>query len=131
MAIMFGLERFHQYTCSTKVTVQNDHKPLASILRKPLSETPKRLQALMMRLYRYDFDLCYLESNKLVIAGTLSRAYLDIPESEVRVINVEDEDVPDKILGEVKDATATDKSMQKFLTTIKQGWPKEKDNAPS
>lgn len=54
LAVVFGLERFDQYTYGTKVTVQNDHKPLASILRKPLSQAPKRLQALMIRVHHYD-----------------------------------------------------------------------------
>ena len=37
LAVLYGLERFDQYACGRVVTVQNDHKPLAAILRKPLS----------------------------------------------------------------------------------------------
>ena len=43
LAVTFGLERFHQYTYGVDVTVENDHKPLESILRKPLSQAPPRL----------------------------------------------------------------------------------------
>ena len=46
LAVVFGLERFDQYTYGRKVIVQNDHKLLTSILKKPLSQTPKILQAL-------------------------------------------------------------------------------------
>ena len=37
LAVLYGLERFDQYAYGRAVTVQNDHKPLAAILRKPLS----------------------------------------------------------------------------------------------
>ena len=35
-AILFGCKRFHQYLYGRKVTVQSDHKPLESIMKKPL-----------------------------------------------------------------------------------------------
>ena len=35
LSMLYGLERFDQYTYGRKVIVQNDHKPLASILSKP------------------------------------------------------------------------------------------------
>lgn len=57
------------------------------------------LQALMMRLYRYDVEFRYLEGNKLVIADTLSRAFLSVPEYDLRVMKVEVfKGIPDKLL---------------------------------
>ena len=44
LAVLYDLERFDQYAYGRAVTVQNDHKPLAAILRKLLSMAPKRLQ---------------------------------------------------------------------------------------
>jgi hypothetical protein len=41
LSMLYGLERFDQYTYGRKVIVQNDHKPLAAILSKPLSRAPK------------------------------------------------------------------------------------------
>ena len=43
LSILFALERFDQITFGRKIIVQNDHKPLGSILRKPLSQASKRL----------------------------------------------------------------------------------------
>ena len=37
LAIVFGLEKFDQYTYGRKVIIHNDHKPLEQILSKPLS----------------------------------------------------------------------------------------------
>jgi len=73
LAVTFGLERFDQYTYGRKVTVINDHKLLEQILRKPLSQAPLRLQKLMMRSHRYDFDFRWTHGTSLKIADFLSR----------------------------------------------------------
>jgi hypothetical protein len=41
LSVIFGLERFHQYTYGRTVQVRSDHKPLESILKKALHATPK------------------------------------------------------------------------------------------
>lgn len=38
LAILFGLERFHQYTYGKHVIVESDHKPLEAIVKKAISE---------------------------------------------------------------------------------------------
>ena len=87
LAVVFGLEHFDQYTCGRKVVIENDHKPLAAILKKPLSQAPKSPQALILWLHRYDdVDFHYVEGSKLFITDTLSRAFLDVPDTHVRVI---------------------------------------------
>lgn len=40
LAIVYALERFHQYTFGRNVLVHSDHTPLESILRKPLASAP-------------------------------------------------------------------------------------------
>ena len=44
LAIMFALVKFNQYTFGRHVRVSSDHKPLESILSKPLAVAPRRLQ---------------------------------------------------------------------------------------
>uniref|UniRef100_A0A8C6TVI3 Reverse transcriptase/retrotransposon-derived protein RNase H-like domain-containing protein n=1 Tax=Neogobius melanostomus TaxID=47308 RepID=A0A8C6TVI3_9GOBI len=39
-AILFGCRRFHQYVYGRHIIVESDHKPLESILRKPLTAAP-------------------------------------------------------------------------------------------
>ena len=70
-------ERFDQYAYGRTVTVQNDHKPLAAIIRKPLSMAPKRLEDIMMRYYRYDVNFVFVKCSSLHLADTLSGAHLD------------------------------------------------------
>jgi hypothetical protein len=113
LAVVFELERFDQYTYGTKVTVQNDHKPLASIMRKPLSQAPKRLQALMMRVHRYDMDFHFLKGSELIIADTLSRAYIDSPDLRPRIMKINFfPNISDVRLQEVREATSRDVSLK-------------------
>ncbi|KAL6471870.1 hypothetical protein MHYP_G00205200 [Metynnis hypsauchen] len=76
LAILFGMEKFHQYTYGRKVEVQSDHKPLETIMRKPLFNAPKRLQRMLLRLQKYDISVTYVPGRLMHVRDTLSRAYL-------------------------------------------------------
>ena len=111
LSLVFGLERFDQYTFGRPVTVHNDHKPLANILKKPLSQASRRIQALMMRLYRYDVKFEYTQGSRLYIADTLSRAYLPNPGCDICVLSLNSlADIPDRLRKEVKSETEKDES---------------------
>lgn len=72
LAIVFGRERFHQYTCGRKLTFQSDHKPLKNIHRKPLHSAPKRLQRMLLRLQKYDLSVNYVPGRDMLLADTQS-----------------------------------------------------------
>lgn len=75
LAIVFGVERFHQYTYGRQVVVDSDHKPLETIFRKPLASAPGRLQKMFLRLQRYDIDIQYKKGSEMYLADTLSRNF--------------------------------------------------------
>ena len=52
LVVLFGMERFHQYTYGREVTVECDHLPIESIVKKPLSNCPLRLQRMLLRLQK-------------------------------------------------------------------------------
>lgn len=56
---------------------ETDHKPLIAIIKKNLSEMSPRIQRLMMKLQRYDFELIYTPGKYIVLADALSRATSD------------------------------------------------------
>ena len=133
LAIVYGLERFDQYTYGRTVTVCSDHKPLDMILRKPLSQAPKRLQALIMRLNRYDITFQYVPGTALHLADTLSRAYPEATDRQEspRIMNVDAfEMIADKRLETIKRASNQDDEVQSLLHTILNGWPECKDETP-
>ena len=53
LAVVWRLERFHQYTFVKHIVVQSDLKPLESLMCKPLSKAPRILQGIM-HLMKYD-----------------------------------------------------------------------------
>ena len=48
------------------------HKPLETILRKPVATAPLRLQAMMLKVSGYDLKEEYPPGKKEVLADTLS-----------------------------------------------------------
>ena len=138
MAVLYGLERFDQYAYGRAVTVQNDHKPLAAILRKPLSMAPKRLQDILMRYNRYDVNFVFVKGTSLHIADTLSRAHLDSVEDNqddrARIMNIyiyAFAEIPDRRLDEIRGATLRDTSLQTVIKLVLDGLPQDKHNIPS
>ena len=69
LAIIYALEKFNQFTYRRHVTIYSDHKPLEVILKKPLAHAPRRLQAMIMRLQKYDFDVHYKRVKNMHIAS--------------------------------------------------------------
>ena len=80
MAVTFACNRFHDYIYGKQVKVETDHKPLVTIMKKPLHAAPARLQKLMMELQRYEVNVVYKKGKELYVADTLSRAYLTEPQ---------------------------------------------------
>ena len=72
LAAVFGVERFHTYVYGWSFTIKSDHKPLESISRKNLEDTPAWLQYMILCLQGYDFTICYCPGKEMVIPDTLS-----------------------------------------------------------
>ena len=60
LAVLFSLKKFHQYTFGNRTTVFSDHKPLQSILKKPLDQAPRRLQGMILATQLYNFEVQYI-----------------------------------------------------------------------
>ena len=71
LAIVFASERFNAYLYGRdKVTVETDHKPLESIVLKPLNSAPQRLQRMLFRLQKYNLVLKYKKGRDMFLADT-------------------------------------------------------------
>lgn len=75
-SLVFGPERNHQYVYGLKVILWTDHKLLVSISLKPLSSALRRLQWLLWRLLQYNTEIHYKPGTEMLLADTLSSAYL-------------------------------------------------------
>ena len=131
LAITFGLEKFHHYTYGRPVLVVTDHKPLVSILNKPLTKAPRRLQSMILKTQEYDFQIIYKSGKDIPLADALSRAPLSEKCEEVfSVNNLCDTSLKPHRLNEIRQATQEDQILQLLKETIMKGWPTHKAQLP-
>ena len=140
LAVMFAAEHFHHYIYGREVEVENDHKPLETIIRKPLQNASPRIQLMLLRLLRYKLNLKYVPGTKVCIADMLSRAH---PALEPLSEDSQDEEMELRIHGLasslpisgekmnlLKQATASDETLQMVQALIAKGWPGYKSDTP-
>ena len=135
LSVIYGLEKFDQYTYGREVTVTNDHKPLAQILKKPLGQAPMRLQRLLMRAGRYSFNFQWVQGSSLSIADFLSRDCItatvdENDESAMAECHQISTNVPDVMMERVREHTKKDPTLQSLITVILDGWPSNKNELP-
>ena len=114
------------------MTVYSDHKPLASIVKKPLDRAPKLLKGMLMRALAYDIEVRYLNGKEMYLADTLSRAHLprrtsDCGQEEFETINTLSYLImPEEKIHEIRQHTSGDTSLQQLKRIIQEGWPADK-----
>ena len=128
LAIVFGCTRFHQYINGRPITVHSDHRPLSSIMKKPLSAAPPRLQRMMLQLQKYDLYVKHISGKDIPISDLLSRQPLsDMQEADGLDLQVhfflQSLFITDKRLESLRHATSGDSQMRTLKQTILQGWP--------
>ncbi|KAJ8038316.1 hypothetical protein HOLleu_15704 [Holothuria leucospilota] len=135
LAIVWGCKRFPDYVAFRKVLVESDHRPLESVMKKPLYEAPLCLQSLLMQLQHYDVDVRYRKGEELYIADTHSRAYLpnfEMPIEGPLEVSVVKELTPisSEKFEEFKRETAKDPNLAVVCKVIQKGWPEQIKECP-
>ena len=129
LSVIFAMEKFDQYVYGRHVVIQNDHKPLQTIAKKPLLMTRKHLQKMLVQLHRYTFELTYRPGSKVEITDALSRATCTVStsefEQEIETVCSVDSKVTDPVIQEVAGETGDDKTLQVLKHYILNGWPNE------
>ena len=127
---MFGLEKFHSYIYGLPTfPVETDHRPLVSIIKKNLNEMSPRIQRMMMKMQRYDFELIYTPGKHLILADALSRAptknSVSTTEDDVQAhVNMVSGTLPvsDTKTMQIAEETAKDTELQHVITNMQNGW---------
>ena len=132
LAIVNGLTKFHHFTFGRFVKVLTDHKPLVSIFKKPLFRAPKRLQAMLLRLQEYNFEVEYRPGKSIPLSDALSRAPTSKPirQEIIFVNNLSFTPAKEPRLQEIRDKTNLDESLQMLKKVIMEGWPCDKALLP-
>ena len=131
LAIVFITQKFREYILGKTIVVQTDHKPLETILRKPIAVTPLRLQEMMLKVSDYDLKVGYLLGKKQVLADTLRRASLkelQADEDEIQVNMLERISISEPKYTELQQKTAND--FHELYAMIQIGWPETKRQVP-
>ena len=146
LSIVVACQKFEQYIIHHhNVTVETDHQPLVSIFRKPLYDTPKRLQRMLLRLQKYNFAVKYISGKNNCVADWLSRDMPLKPKSSSKwpsseyIFRVEAENVdPEKLsivknhtLARIKEAAESDAEFKSLQEITKKGWPSDKGKCPT
>lgn len=135
LAITYAVERFNDYTFGRKTTVYTDHKPLMSIVKKPLHVVPCRLQRIPIRLQKYDLDIVYQPGTQMYIADALSRAHLSDADGEQDDLDtvhaVQQLAVSGERLQQLRHSTEEDEVCKSLQRTIIEGWPEDKRCLPT
>ena len=71
-AVIFGAEQFRTFVYGRPFTIESDHKPLESIPKKRLADTPAWLQHMLLCLKGYDYILHYCPGKEIALPDTLS-----------------------------------------------------------
>jgi hypothetical protein len=137
LAIVFGCEKFHHIVYGRDFTVETDHKPLETILSKPLQSMPMRLQRMRLRLQWYNITVKYKPGKQIPVADTLSRYgtrekgddNLDIDKHVEGIIK--HMPVSDERMSQVKEETKTDGELQNLRKFIEKGWPETRKSVPT
>ena len=136
LAIVFGCKRFHDYVYGKPVLVETDHKPLVSIFQKNLCLLTPRVQKMVLHLQRYDLNVTYKPGKELLIADTLSRAYLNEHDDSLYDVSLDVNVISSLPMSQAKldqfqTATRESASLTALRDTVLHGWPESKNDCPT
>lgn len=83
LACVFGAERFHTYIYGSQFKIESDHRPLDMISKKNLTAAPARLQRMLLRLQKYDYEIVYRPGKEMTLPDSLSRLPKDSTDEEI------------------------------------------------
>lgn len=139
LASLYACERFHQYVYGQTFEVETDHKPLVSIMNKPLNDCPVWIQRMLIRLQKYDVHMIHTQGKYMYTADTSSRA-VDKEECADREKSVEIQAYVDMVVmslpvtedrtEQIQRETIADETMKELKSTILKGWPGNKKDCP-
>ena len=130
LAVVFGAEQFCTYIYGRSFTIESDHKPLESISRKNLADTPAQLQCMMLCLQGYDLTIHYCPGKEMVIPDTLSR-FSPQPGPDLPLdIAIHHAHITPDCKEAFQQAFINDPEMRALANLIVAGWPKDIKEVP-
>ena len=130
LAVVFGAERFHTYVYGSKFVVESDHKPLEAIKLKNLSQTPPRLQRMLLRIQQYDMTIRYRPGKELLLADAMSRLNPKPGETLKLEKTIHSVRWSDSKIEELQKYTDEDPELRPLKEVVTEGWPETSKSLP-
>ena len=136
LAIVFATDKFHHYIYGFHTVIQSDHKPLESIMKKPLNQISPHLQGTLLKLQKYELTVKYTRGKDMHVADTLSRVFMNVcdessEETELAVHTLTNNlPISERRKTEFKIATKSDQVLQHVHKLTMNGWPEKINNVP-
>ena len=83
LGMLFGAIKFHQYVFGKSFILEIDHRPLVNIFQGYLNEAPARIQYIMLKLQKYDFQIVWVSRKFIMLADSLSKKVTDHTDNEI------------------------------------------------
>ena len=130
LAAVFGVERFHTYVYGRSFMIESDHKPLESISKKNLADTPAWLQCMMLHPQGYNFTIHYHPGKEMVIPDTLSR-FSPRPGPDLPLdITIHHARITPDCKEAFQQGFVNDPEMRALADLIITGWPEDIKEVP-
>lgn len=128
LAVIWAIERFHQFVYGRKFTLRTDHKCLSYVLNGAAEETkaPARMVRWAYRLLPYTFNVHYLSGRINVVADALSRRPMEDDsmtedDNTLNVMSILRETEAIRV-SELVEATVQDHTLQKLKSFMQNEW---------
>ncbi len=133
LALVYACHKFHDFIYGHPVTVETDHQPLITILKKPLHSASARLQRMMLKLQCYNLNVIYKRGKELYLADALSRTHLpstdwDESSEDYDVMTVEV--LSSRRIEELRQETQADHLCRCSSEVVAVGWPDSSKKLP-
>ena len=134
LAVVYGLERFHEFVFGREIRIETDHRPLVSIVKKNLANVSPRLARMLLRTQPYNYTLEYVTGKCVPLADALSRVDpvrgavvtgLDITVHEMNL------SATPARFDQFREATACDPELVALRDVIIKGWPDTRADCPA
>ena len=135
LALTWACEKFTNYILGKRFQIETDHKPLVPLFStKHLDDLPSRVLRFKLRLARYNYSIAHVPGKHLYTADTLSRAPLELKESDTelsdeadRLLAVDISNLPasKEHLEQYKNAQSADPVCSLIINYCCNGWPEK------
>ena len=131
LACVFGAEQFHTYVFGRSFTIESDHKPLEQINLKNPTDTPARLQRMLLHLQNYEVKITYRPGKEMLVADTLSQ-YVPMPALDIALdLAIHHVHITLEKKMAFQQSIKEDLLLCSLAETIITGWPEDIKDLPN